>query len=153
MVTLLSSGVKKGFKRSGEGEIRFTDGAEDGVAFWEEGAGIFVLEGAGFCKVGGFFDNRASIGAVASATNSSKRLLSYAETCLYALAAYTVSNGAGGHQLPLKVDCMMVVKEIENGLLEEVEVSLDGGLSKTLMIKERRLKKMKMMKMAVKYEN
>ncbi|GKA31106.1 hypothetical protein Tco_0717411, partial [Tanacetum coccineum] len=50
-------------------------------------------------------------------------------------------------------DCMMVVKEIENGLLEEVERSLDGGLSKTLMMKERRLKKMKKIKMVVKYEN
>ncbi|GKF87896.1 hypothetical protein Tco_0258773 [Tanacetum coccineum] len=68
---LYSSGVGEGFKRSAEGEIGFTDGAEDGVAFWEEGAGIWVLEGASFCKVGGFFDNRASIGAAASATNSS----------------------------------------------------------------------------------
>ncbi|GKE00872.1 hypothetical protein Tco_1388855, partial [Tanacetum coccineum] len=48
-----------------------TYGAEDGVAFWEEDAGIRVLERAGFCKMGGFFDNRASIEAAASATNSS----------------------------------------------------------------------------------
>nr|GFA61714.1 hypothetical protein [Tanacetum cinerariifolium] len=29
--------------------------------------------------------------------------------------------------------CMTVVKEIKNGLLEEMERSLDGGLSKTLV--------------------
>ncbi|GJT39552.1 hypothetical protein Tco_0939417 [Tanacetum coccineum] len=53
-----------------------------------------------------------------------------------------------------ELDCMMVVKEIENGLLEEVEVSLfgkkNGGLSKTLMMKESRIKKMEVV---VKYEN
>nr|GEY35338.1 hypothetical protein [Tanacetum cinerariifolium] len=32
-----------------------------------------------------------------------------------------------------ELDCRMVVKEIEDGLLEEMERSLDGGLSKTLM--------------------
>ncbi|GJV51142.1 hypothetical protein Tco_1446883 [Tanacetum coccineum] len=32
-----------------------------------------------------------------------------------------------------ELDCMMVVKEIENGLLEEVERSLDGDLRKTLV--------------------
>ncbi|GKE00845.1 hypothetical protein Tco_1388828 [Tanacetum coccineum] len=36
-----------------------------------------------------------------------------------------------------ELDCMMVVKEIENGLLEEVERSLDGGLSKTLVVRMR----------------
>nr|GEY54381.1 retrotransposon protein [Tanacetum cinerariifolium] len=38
-------------------------------------------------------------------------------------------------------DCMMVVKEIENGLLKEVERSWNDGLSKTLTMKERRMKK------------
>nr|GEW77984.1 hypothetical protein [Tanacetum cinerariifolium] len=79
----------------------------------------------------------------------------------------------------LRVDCLMVVKEIENGLLEEVEVSLfrkkvmilmwmscvsilflptflvflrsqNGGLSKTLMMKKKRIKKMEVV---MKYEN
>nr|GEX33059.1 cytochrome P450 [Tanacetum cinerariifolium] len=45
---------------------------------------------------------------------------------------------------------MMVVKEIVNRLLEEVERSWNGGLSKTLMMKERRMKKVKVV---VKYEN
>nr|GEW40110.1 hypothetical protein [Tanacetum cinerariifolium] len=44
-------------------------------------------------------------------------------------------------------ECRMMVKEIEDGLVEEME---NDGLSKTLMMKEKRLKKMKMV---VKYEN
>ncbi|GJR39404.1 hypothetical protein Tco_1215088 [Tanacetum coccineum] len=40
-----------------------------------------------------------------------------------------------------KRDCMMVVKEIVSRLLEEVERSWNGGLSKTLMMKENRIKK------------
>nr|GEX73971.1 SNW/SKI-interacting protein [Tanacetum cinerariifolium] len=47
-------------------------------------------------------------------------------------------------------DCMMVMKEIVNRLLEEVERSWNDGLSKTLMMKERRMKKVKLV---VKYEN
>ncbi|GKA90461.1 reverse transcriptase domain-containing protein [Tanacetum coccineum] len=62
---------REGFTRSVGGDIRFEDEAEDGVAFWEEGTGIWVLEGAGFYNVGGFFDNRSSIRAAASAMNSS----------------------------------------------------------------------------------
>ncbi|GJX04342.1 hypothetical protein Tco_0190258, partial [Tanacetum coccineum] len=34
-----------------------------------------------------------------------------------------------------ELDYRMVVKEIEDGLLEEIERSLNGGLSKTLMVK------------------
>nr|GEV55804.1 hypothetical protein [Tanacetum cinerariifolium] len=49
-----------------------------------------------------------------------------------------------------ELGCMMVVKEIENGLLKEVERSWNDGLSKTLMIKERRMKKMEVV---MKYEN
>ncbi|GJW24569.1 reverse transcriptase domain-containing protein [Tanacetum coccineum] len=62
-----------GFTRSVGGDTGFEDGVEDGVAFWEEGTDIWVLEGAGFCNMGGLFDNRASIGAAASATNSSSQ--------------------------------------------------------------------------------
>nr|GEU82663.1 hypothetical protein [Tanacetum cinerariifolium] len=40
----------------------------------------------------------------------------------------------------LRMDCMMLVKEIVNRLLEEVD---NVGLSKTLMMKERRMKKVK----------
>nr|GEV29533.1 hypothetical protein [Tanacetum cinerariifolium] len=47
-----------------------------------------------------------------------------------------------------ELDCMMVVKEIENALLEKVEVNLFG--KKTLMMNERRMKKMNVV---VKYEN
>ncbi|GJT31090.1 hypothetical protein Tco_0911365 [Tanacetum coccineum] len=41
-----------------------------------------------------------------------------------------------------ELDCMMVAKEIENELLEEVEISWNGSLSKTLLMKVRRIKKM-----------
>ncbi|GKF62796.1 hypothetical protein Tco_0182850, partial [Tanacetum coccineum] len=44
----------------------------------------------------------------------------------------------------------VVVKEIVNRLLEEVERSWNDGLSKTLMMKERRMKKVKVV---VKYDN
>nr|GEY46867.1 hypothetical protein [Tanacetum cinerariifolium] len=47
-------------------------------------------------------------------------------------------------------DCRMVVKEIEDGLVEEMERIWNDGLSKKLMMKKRRMKKMKMV---VKYEN
>nr|GEZ45087.1 hypothetical protein [Tanacetum cinerariifolium] len=49
-----------------------------------------------------------------------------------------------------ELDCVMVVKDIESGLLEEVKKSWNGGLSKTLMMKERRMKKVKVV---VKYKN
>nr|GEX80429.1 hypothetical protein [Tanacetum cinerariifolium] len=64
---------REGFTRSAGGDIRFEDAVEDEIAFWEEGTCIWVLEGAGFCNVGGFFNNRASIRAAASATNSSSK--------------------------------------------------------------------------------
>nr|GEY47997.1 hypothetical protein [Tanacetum cinerariifolium] len=38
---------------------------------------------------------------------------------------------------------LMVIKEIVNRLLDEVERSWDVGLSKTLMMKDRRMKKVK----------
>nr|GEZ84981.1 hypothetical protein [Tanacetum cinerariifolium]GFA00635.1 hypothetical protein [Tanacetum cinerariifolium] len=34
-----------------------------------------------------------------------------------------------------ELDYRMVVKEIKDGILEEIERSLDGGLSKTLMVR------------------
>nr|GFC41701.1 hypothetical protein [Tanacetum cinerariifolium] len=34
-----------------------------------------------------------------------------------------------------ELDCMMVVKEIKDELLKETERSLDGGLSKTLVVR------------------
>nr|GEU48538.1 hypothetical protein [Tanacetum cinerariifolium] len=67
---LHSSGDGEGFTKSAIGDSGFKDGAEDGVAFWEEGTCAWVLEGKGFYNTGGFFDNKASIGAMASATNS-----------------------------------------------------------------------------------
>nr|GEW61707.1 reverse transcriptase domain-containing protein [Tanacetum cinerariifolium] len=54
----------------GGGGMGFKAGVEDGVASWEEGTCIWVLEGIGFCKVGGFFDSKASTEAEASATYS-----------------------------------------------------------------------------------
>ncbi|GJZ73418.1 hypothetical protein Tco_0637564 [Tanacetum coccineum] len=38
-----------------------------------------------------------------------------------------------------KMDYKMVMREIEDVLLDEIERSLDDGLSKTLMMKERRI--------------
>ncbi|GJY06982.1 hypothetical protein Tco_0374036 [Tanacetum coccineum] len=42
----------EGFIISAGEDIGFENGAEDGVASWEEGTCIWVLEGAGFCRVG-----------------------------------------------------------------------------------------------------
>ncbi|GKD66192.1 reverse transcriptase domain-containing protein [Tanacetum coccineum] len=63
----------EGFIRLVGGDFGFEDGAEDGVTLWEEGTGIWVPKGVGFYNMGGFFNNRASIGVATSATNSSSQ--------------------------------------------------------------------------------
>nr|GEW14821.1 hypothetical protein [Tanacetum cinerariifolium] len=55
-----------------------------------------------------------------------------------------VTHDLEGHEFEVwDRDCMMVVKEIVNRLLEEGEKSLNGGLSKTLVMKEKMMKKVK----------
>ncbi|GKF88596.1 hypothetical protein Tco_0259473, partial [Tanacetum coccineum] len=59
------------FEVSAGGDIGFKEGAEDGVASWEEGTCIWVLEGTCFSRVGGgFFYSKASTKPEASATYS-----------------------------------------------------------------------------------
>ncbi|GKB79691.1 reverse transcriptase domain-containing protein [Tanacetum coccineum] len=58
----------EGFTILAGGHIGFEEGAKDIVASWEEHTGIWVLEGIGFYRVGGFFDSKASTEAEESAT-------------------------------------------------------------------------------------